>query len=225
MAIPLMYFFIKKLILSIKKKKRVASLIKKYLVFGIISLPIGLWFQVRNFIMFGNNDMSLPVKLYIGNHSLLSRFVLFSFKEFLEFIPLPLDYNLPSFMVKSMIVDEFWFDRPYPIFIILVSMNLVFVIVSLFAIYKYLRNKKKDNTLNFILVLLLTNVVSETIFYYQYPYTCTMCFRYVMTILLSFSVLLFHYFSTVNNKKIFNLISNILIFFSALSFYLPYMLK
>ena len=225
MAIPLMYFFIKKLIKNIKKKNNLVLLIKKYLLFGLISLPIGLWFQVRNFLLFGNNDMSLPIKLYTGNHSIISRFVLFSFKEFFEFIPLPHDYNLPSFMIKSMIVDEFWFDKPYAIFIILVVLNLLFVVVSLIATYKYLKNNKKDNNINFLLVLLLTNIVSEIIFYFQYPYSCSMCFRYVMTIVFSLAVLLFNYLSIVKNKRVYNIVLNVLLFFSILSFYLPYILK
>ena len=224
MSIPLIYFFIKKLVISIKKKK-VHTIIKKYLVFGIISLPIGLWFQVRNFLLFGNNDMAIPLELYTGNHSLASRYILFSFKEFFEFIPLPEDYNLPSFMIKSMIADEFWFNKPYPIFIILVILNLLIVAVSLFTIYKYIRTKKKDNKLNFLLVLLLINIVSEIVFYYQYPYSCSMCFRYVMTLLFSLIIILFNYFSTINNKKLYKVLLNISLFFSILSFYLPYILK
>ena len=53
MAIPIAMVFIDKFAFTIKREKQnTIKLIAKFLLFGLISLPLGLWHPIRNLILF-----------------------------------------------------------------------------------------------------------------------------------------------------------------------------
>ena len=218
MAIPIIYIFIKKFIDYIKTKEKVIPLFGKYLLFGIISLPIGLWYQIRNTMMFGSNGVPPVPEVSVAHYSLFKRFFSFSFTEFLTFSPSYADYNLPSYIAKSSILDEFGYSKSL-ITILLVVINLIFIILFIIFSIKYMFSKKKNYIVSFLWVLLVTNVISFYIFNYLSPYTCSMNFRYIMTTCFSGFVSFFYQLNYSKNTKLKSIIFNMAMFFSILSFY------
>ena len=218
MAIPIIYIFIKKFIDYIKSKEKVIPLFGKYLLFGIISLPIGLWYQIRNIMMFGNNGVPPVPEVSVAHYSLFDRFFSFSFKEFLTFSPSYADYNLPSYIAKSSILDEFGYSKS-PITILLVIINLIFIILFIIYSIKYIFSKKKNYIVSFLWVLLVTNVISFYIFNYLSPYACSMNYRYIMTTCFSGFVILFYILDYSKKSKFKTFVNGLAVLFSVLSFY------
>ena len=153
-----------------------------------------------------------------GHYSLFKRFFSFSFTEFLTFSPSYADYNLPSYIAKSSILDEFGYSKSL-ITILLVVINLIFIILFIIFSIKYIFSKKKNYIVSFLWVLLVTNVISFYIFNYLSPYTCSMNFRYIMTTCFSGFVILFYQLNYSKNTKLKSIIFNMAMFFSILSFY------
>lgn len=61
-------------------KKDIVGWMKKYFCFGAVSLPLGLWYSVRNYIKFQQPlsyvpDIGRQSGLYIGNHTFTSHWV------------------------------------------------------------------------------------------------------------------------------------------------------
>ena len=83
MAVPIMYTFIKRIFEVYKvEKKNLLRLLGKFLLFGVISLPLGLWQPMRNLIMFNQKIgwVLLPAEgLYVGQYSIFERFLSISF--------------------------------------------------------------------------------------------------------------------------------------------------
>ncbi|MBP5303778.1 MAG: glycosyltransferase family 39 protein [Clostridia bacterium] len=57
LAFPYAFLFLYRLVKNIKTPKR---LIKQYLLFGIISIPIGMWYPIRNLLRFHQNILYVP---------------------------------------------------------------------------------------------------------------------------------------------------------------------
>lgn len=114
-AVPIMYAFILKLYREIKKSKNKSIIVEKYLkifiIFGVISLPIGLWYNIRNYILFKQPILYVlnpnNVDLYIGNYNLLQRFLPFSNQIFEMYCDPWNDYNLPIYLIKCSLFGEF----------------------------------------------------------------------------------------------------------------------
>ena len=85
MAVPIMYTFIRKIFEIHKTEKdKLLRLFGKILLFGVISLPLGLWHPIRNLVLFSQpiGGVLLPADgLYVGQYSLFERFLTISFKE------------------------------------------------------------------------------------------------------------------------------------------------
>ncbi len=185
MAIPILYIFIKKFIDYYKSDKKVLpKLIYKILLFGIISLPIGLWYQVRCYIMFGHNNIPVPGDfLYIGNYSIYERFLSISFSSMFGsvFCVISGDYNIFAYIVKCSIFGEYSYGNANVIHLSMLLFNFILIILSLFFTIKYIFNKKHKSLIKtLLLVNWVVNLISYYVFNIKYPYLCTMDFRYIV---------------------------------------------
>lgn len=203
MAIPILYIFIKKFIETYKKdKKKVGKLIIHIIVFGLISLPIGLWYQVREYILFDSNSVPLPGDfLYIGNYSLIKRFFSISFASIVKiFCQIPGDYNIFSYIVKCSIFGEYSYNNLNFIHIFMVLINFILIIASIIYTIKYIFNKKEhNNIINILIIVWAVNLISFYSFNYKYPYICTMDFRYIIPTVFTGIVLIGNNFNLKNN--------------------------
>ncbi len=204
MAIPILYIFIKKFIDYYKSDKKVLpKLIYKILLFGIISLPIGLWYQVRCYIMFGHNNIPVPGDfLYIGNYSIYERFLSISFSSMFGsvFCVIPGDYNIFAYIVKCSIFGEYSYGNANVIHLSMLLFNFILIILSLFFTIKYIFNKKHKSLIKtLLLVNWVVNLISYYVFNIKYPYLCTMDFRYIVPTVFTGVVFLVDGASNIHN--------------------------
>lgn len=186
MAIPILYVFIERFVYILKnKKKTLKSYILKIITFGLISLPIGLWYQVRNMIKFSSVKVPEPGDwLYTGNHSILSRFFAINFHELFNYANMDNDYNLPSFIIKSSLFGEYTYYNFNTLTKIMLLLNIALVIISIIFIIKYIIKERKNKYINALLITWISFIVSMYFFNYKYPFACSMDFRYIAICLL-----------------------------------------
>lgn len=223
MAIPILYTFIKKFIdYYAHNKKLLPQLIYKILAFGIISLPIGLWYQVRCYILFGNNAIPAPGDfLYIGNYSIFDRFLSISFLQIFGFIfcIIPGDYNIFAYIVKCSIFGEYSYGNANVIHLSMLLVNFILIILSIFFTIKYLMKKKNKSFIkNLLLINWAVNIISYYSFNIKYPYLCTMDFRYIVPTVFTGIVLLVEGVSNLHNFVIKKFILWLVYIFIALCF-------
>ncbi len=191
MAVPIMYTFIKRIFEVHKmEKKRWSGLFGKLVLFGIISLPLGLWHPIRNLILFNQplGGVLLPGDvLYVGQHSTVQRFLSISFKELFGqvYCVIPDNYNIFAYIVKCSILGEFTYNNNINIYVTFFKfVNLVIILTTVLCTFiltgKYKREDKNSFIIMILLITFFTNIISYYTFNVKYPYLCTMDFRYIV---------------------------------------------
>ena len=200
MAMPILYIFIAKLIYFIKKKKEeIKDWFLKIINFGLISLPIGLWYQIRRIILFKEIPLIPAPGLRKIDISIKDRFFTLNFKELLNGFSNLEDTNLPAYLIKSSIFGEYAYDNIDKLKLIIVIINSILIIISILLIISYLFYKKKSIHMNAMLITWITSIISMYFFNYGYPYFCSMDFRYIVICLLP-GVMIMSYFMNENHK-------------------------
>lgn len=229
MAVPIIITFIEKII-EIQKhnKKQLLNLFGKFVLFGIISLPLGLWHPIRNAILFKQpiGGVLIPGQsLYIGNYSIIQRVFGVSFEEFFKqlYCTIPGDYNIIAFIIKSSIFGEFSYSNIALLSIILKLTNTIIILISIiFTLILAVKNNKKNDNYFIIKILLITwlvNIISYYSFNLKYPYTCTMDFRYLVpTIFTGIVAICVGIENYIKNDVIRQIIEYIIVLFCVLSF-------
>lgn len=178
-----LYVFYKKV-----KERKYMPYIKQYVVFALISFPIGLWYPIRNYYLF---KQPLQYVMPIGPESFLSR-VDYSWTE--RFLPtfknvfdpiytqVATDYSLPLYLVKSSMFGEFSFQDVDFAAKLLLKINVILILLSIVAMIYILINKKEKNKFlkwgmfSFWALLVVTYIS----FNVSYPSSCTMDYRYIV---------------------------------------------
>ena len=157
-------------------------MIPQYLVFGAIAFPLGLWYPIRNFYLFGQPlsyvlRISQDRPLYCGGYSLWQRFGLGG--ESLLYARPNEDYNVWAYLLRGSLFGEFSFQMGRVIPALLLGLNLLLILVSMAAmVYTLLRRPSHHWAILgcFWLVLMVSYISFNT----QYPFGCTMDFRYIV---------------------------------------------
>lgn len=229
MAIPILFIFIKKIIEVYKNnKKDLMKLFGLFVVFGIISLPIGLWHPIRNKILFNQpiGGVLIPSQsLYVGNYSWIQRFISISFNELkATFCTIPGDHNIPAFIIKTSVLGEFSYANIGYLADIIKSLNIILILISIIAMIWNLKLYKnsKDKTLDWILgITYIVHMASYIYFNIEYPYLCTMDFRYIVPTLFVGLYCIGRFLEHLNNTKKYatltEIIEYLLVIFCVLS--------
>ena len=122
------------------KEKQWKTILPQFIVFGCISFPLGLWYQIRNLRLFGQSfnyvhKIGENSPTYIGMHPALERMLPFGDTTFWNNVyndPYG-DYHLPSYLIKSAMFGEFNFEIEEFLPRLLLLCNLLLVIASLIA--------------------------------------------------------------------------------------------
>lgn len=230
MAVPIMYTFIKKIIEIYKiEKKRLLGLFGKFILFGIISLPLGLWHPIRNLILFNQKigGVLLPGEnLYLGQYSIIQRFLSVSFKQMFGqiYCMIPGDYNIFSYIVKCSILGEFTYSNSISIYVTLFKIiNLIIIFIAIIFTFILLRkigtNKSNLFITKIILITFFVNILSYYSFNIKYPYICTMDFRYIVpTIFTGITTICLVLDNFIKNNIIKEIIEYTIILFCIFSF-------
>ena len=162
-------------------------------IFAAVCLPLGLWYAVRNLVLFGQSlgyvlPLSTQSTLYIGWHSLTERFFTFPVWElFTRYFCNPYgDYNLWLYLSRNALFGEFTFTTGLNFALPLLWLNLVLIALSLAAMVWVLRAKDMPLFTRFMLGgLWALQMGSFLLFNLRYPFGCTMDFRYIVPTLFS----------------------------------------
>lgn len=187
-----------------KEYKNKLNLILQFTSFGVICVPLALWWQIRNLILFDVPITFVPMlkdtnPQYVGNYSVLER--LFDFSSISNGVyPARItkaqlfdyfDYNIPLTSLKTSVFGEYYLGHgskalsPFA--------NLLFacaVLITVFAIIgavlTLISMKKWKNSCNFgqdefifTIICALTLVISHVKFCFEFAHFCTMDFRYI----------------------------------------------
>jgi hypothetical protein len=167
----------------------IKRLILQFTAFGAVCIPLGLWYSVRNYILFGQPigyvaQISTTNQLYIGDISLFKRFLSFSIPDMLTnvFCNPYKDFNLWEYVVKSALFGEFTYSAAHKtVAAVLILSSLLLIVLSLVAMVRFVLCGRDKNhfsvyTLAGLWALLMLSFV---FFNLRYPFGCTMDFRYI----------------------------------------------
>lgn len=203
MAVPALFtffIFVKKITENRIWSRENRSIYGKLLVFGGISLPLGLWFSVRNRILFGQSltyvlRQSESQSMYAGNTSWMQRFLIPDIQN-LFYTPYAEPYtdkNLFVYLLKSELFGEAEFAIDAWIPVVLLFLNLVLTMILLgYFVYLcfFVWNRKGDVKILQLVSWMVLFSGFAVYSYWSYPFGCTMDFRYYMMLTVCKALLL-----------------------------------
>lgn len=169
------------------KNHAYVSLLKKFVLFGGISGILGLWYPLRNYILFHqplNYVAEIPTNnpVYCGDHSLAERFSLFyDFTGTRTLYNYPIDdYNLLGFFLRSAVFGEFEFSVTEWVAHWLFVVNGILALAALVAmVYCLIKVKNHRSMMIGLAFVWVIQVGSFIWFNIGYPFACTMDYRYI----------------------------------------------
>lgn len=175
------------------KEKNIKETGINYSIVLLISLVLGLSYQIRNYILFGLNSVPYPSDyLSVEEFTIFERMIIPSITSVFDkiFCNIPGDYNIFAYIVKCSIFGEYTYNISNVFYCLFVIINLYLIIFSTILLIKNIKNIFKDK-IN--LILMSNYIIIMSAFYYfnyKYPYICTMDFRYIVPTLLTGIVVL-----------------------------------
>ena len=173
------------------------ALLAKFAVFAGISLPLGLWYSVRNYLRFGQSLTYVPVvgedsSLYTGNYSVFQRIFAVNLKNLFEnpFTDVFADYNLPVYALKSSLFGEFRYDGEEQMACVLLFFAALLAVCCIIAIVYGIGFAAGDRMGKICLIAAGIYYTGIVVFYLKYPYGCSMDFRYMLFLPVPLAVLL-----------------------------------
>jgi len=164
-------------------------LVARLSLFLVIAVPLGLWHPIRNAILYHQsminvNEMTPADPQYIGNLSLISRYLLFDPAKL--FSPLYIDWatgtNVILYTVKSAVFGEFSYDiTPLVPQVLLVS-NILLIALSAYATLRVAIQAFRTHDVNWGFLVCTGAIVllSYLLFTARYPFCCSMDYRYMV---------------------------------------------
>jgi hypothetical protein len=190
-AVVIAGVFIARLVVSVAEYKIKGSypLIAQYLAFGAVSVPLGMWYPIRNLVLFDQPfgyvmRMSESHPLFCGDKSFFERFAALPIWEVFSspYCDPFEDWNVPLYTIKCSLFGEYSFGFPKALVYTLLILNIVLIAMSV-ASYVFCIIKLRGRRRSAVLVCAALSVVTFISFIYfnlSYPFGCTMDFRYIV---------------------------------------------
>lgn len=179
----------------ISKNQKIKEVLYQFFVFGLISVPLGLWWGVRNFILYKLPFTYVPTlgvgsHQYIGDYNVFERLFDFSFYQFKSVCVAwgepYFEHNIFIGLLKTSVFGEQTLSSTNAVFYkfaeAMFYINLIIVIIALISMVILLIKRATDCEYPykvFFTVLYITFVFSYIQFCFAYPHTCTQNIRYV----------------------------------------------
>lgn len=213
LSIPITYVFLLEFVRIIKKNKgdfkfAFKRLLPVFAVFLIISIPLGLWFYIRNYILFGQNiNYVLDPNMQRIENNNIWRFVIPSFKEIFAVYVSKYDTNIIAGILKTSLYDErVVVNNLYILEVITELCNGLFfmaLFISILCQVFTIKNSKKNIVERIsMLLLIIVNLCGYVSVNLKLPYFCTMNFRYIVAFLPIGILFLVTSISRIENIKI-----------------------
>ena len=191
-----------------KRYKNKLGLIGQFASFGVICVPIALWWQIRNYIKFDVPFTYVP-KLsethsqYIGFRSFFERMFDFSAVFDIGVYPARMiqskvgiydyyEYNIPLGALKSSVFGEYYLGQGNKAGLIFANLlfwsavviAVVAIVSAVYSLVKAFKNRENcsefhRSELIFSLICVATVIFSYIKFCFEFAHFCTMDFRYI----------------------------------------------
>ncbi|MBR4404152.1 MAG: hypothetical protein IKT10_03470 [Clostridiales bacterium] len=175
-AVPVGFLMVKAFFESKKK----FSYVWQYIVFLLVCAPLGLWYQVRSYILWKVPLTYVAVPDYNYSPGLLIPDVPF-WKRFTTFGD-GIDYNIISETLNEAVFDGEYYRKHMVLaligYLLLASFTVFTITIAFNFIFAWIKDR---NLMNLVMTILLVSQLGFYIhFCFAYPYTCTMSFRYIV---------------------------------------------
>lgn len=186
---PIMLYHLIKAIRS-KNKSDIRNIIIQLAVFAVICFPLGLWYPIRNYILFDQplnfvHDLGENSFVYTGNESFVNRWLHIPFLHFVKqpYMNMQEDASIFMTLIKTGVHGEFSYEGMSNLLAwgldyvhaTLLLLTLIAVIVVMLK-HKTLDRTQKYSALWVWLLLLISYIQFNA----AYPYSCTADFRYML---------------------------------------------
>ncbi|MBQ3230238.1 MAG: hypothetical protein IJO64_06155 [Clostridia bacterium] len=190
-----------------KKYSKKGNLIAQFASFGAVCVPLALWWEIRNFILFKTPLTFVPMlseksDQYIGHRSVFER--LFDISSIWEAGVYPsrvtrgylyYEYNIPTAALKSSVFGEYYLGKESAVLSVAAKvlfftgalLALLAVVATVYMLIKAIKNRKSFENdygfsvseLAFPAICAVTMIVSYVSFCFKFAHFCTMDFRYI----------------------------------------------
>lgn len=205
---------------DVKSESGLPKLIMQYVVAGVISLPLGMWFYIRNLVKYNMSLLwvyELPTDSwqYTGNVSVINRFLWPVPSEMIDNLihfKIGCGYNVWMQIMRTSVLGE-WdmaqVGKPIKLIAVLLMLTGIFIaFVAFICMIKAYALKDKSGSQSIINPLYrvlfgfgyISVMVSYLVFAYKYPQQCSMHFRYIEITLLFGAVALGVCYGKINSK-------------------------
>lgn len=224
-AVIIAIIFLKKVVEEVKNSDNRKERLKKYVInfsiFAIIALPIGLWFPIKNYVEYDIpftyvQSVDLDNDSNISDYSTLERLFKIEGRVIYNSNIIQMDkenkeYNLYITTLKSFLLDEMIETEGNNILRITVHIllyftiyiSILFFINFIYSIYYLVKNKENDRWLYIFIALFILEVVSYIKFCFDFPFTFTMNFRYIVPTIICFGYIIGK--NSEKNDKLYNI--------------------
>ncbi|MDO5702520.1 MAG: glycosyltransferase family 39 protein [Lachnospiraceae bacterium] len=167
---------------NVRSGKQFTGILLQYLLFAAIAFPLGLWFPVRNHVLFGQPifyvfPIGTDSPLYTGGYSLLSRFG--PWLDFHVYADPYRDFNVWLYLMRTAVFGEFSYGINIAVPSLLLIYHTVMALTGTWAgVYFAIKRPSFSGYVlgGFYLALMLSYIVLNL----KYPFGCSMDFRYVV---------------------------------------------
>lgn len=198
--------FLWKLIAAVRQKKA-GMLCLKYIVFGCISLPLGLWYSVRNYRLFGQALTYVPRladehELYTGDYSIAGRLFGIDFANLFRgpYTDVYQDYNAPVYYLKSALFGEFKFKIQGWIPTLILMFATILAVYAIISVIWHFKKNRKNTFGTVLAIYAIVFYISTLWFYLRFPHGCSMDFRYMPFLVIPLAILLGNYSSQAKRR-------------------------
>ena len=178
------------------KKKECASIIKQLLLFGIICVPLGIWYPIRNLIMFGQGFGYVPAAAFVKPDDktgdiMIRKFLSFDFwnaviRQYSVASDSKVEISVLQAILRTSMFGEFSYVGKDVAAKLLQTINIFIVFSSVAAmVYVFVKGKSiKPLTRYGLTAVWAVTFIPYLLLNYRVPFPYTMDFRYLsMTIL------------------------------------------
>ncbi len=237
-ALPIAILFLHRFFVELLKKqekdsRKVTGIFLQFVVFLVIAAPVGLWWYVRNYALFGvpfdffwNIKNGPEYEEYLGNIPALTRVFDFDPRH-LSYRNTYLQYKTNTFQdINPMIalwksaVSDVWSwtyedNKIKKISYILLLIRTFMVLLGAVMIPRFIGaeiRKKSDALIQRIAVvsLFVAQLISYYAFCFEYPYVWTMDYRYVEMIILCDALFLCTFLERIKKNKVLTMLMGFL---------------
>lgn len=183
--------------------------LKQGTVFCFLSIPLGLWYAVRNYLLFRQKLFYVPYisdsYQYIGNYGFADRLWKIPWHQLLTpYQDWTYGYSIPLSLLKTATFGETDF-RLWPIADILFYANILLVLLSVYAMIRMIFTKRKEaNTSVYQSLGIFWFILMFCYMKFCLTYTsiCTQDFRYIVPTILTGSIFLGAYMVQTQNDTL-----------------------